>query len=553
MTTFAMSCKDFYKTDHKSQYPDFSEQVYSNGTPRSDRLSPIPSTLAKELGVDGKVVWFGLQAFQIDFLINEYKDTFFNVPKRQAVRRYKRRLDNSVGKDAVDVSHVEALHDLGYLPIEIRSLPEGSLVNIKVPCFTIHNTLEDYYWLVNDLETVMSSEVWKPSTSATIAFAYRKLIQKFAVETGAPLDFVPIQGHDFSFRGMSGRHDAAMTGMGHLLSFIGTDTIPAIDAAEDFYFADSDKELIGISVPATEHSVMCMGTQESEVETFRRLIEDIYPVGIVSIVSDTWDYWKVLTEYTVELFDKIKARKPITDEDGNVLVPGRTVFRPDSGCPVKIITGYKVFDKYTFDSVDKALEHATDFPQDTYDYEAYKLANGTYVSLETEKLLTDAEVKGSVQVLWDIFGGTRTDEGYRMLDDSVGLIYGDSITLERANAILTRLKDKGFASSNIVFGIGSYTYQYVTRDSFGWAVKATAGVVAGEVRELMKDPATDDGTKKSAKGYLRVEKEGDDFVLYDCQTWEQAQQGELQVVFRNGELVNPSTFGEIRERLAANL
>ena len=258
MTTNAMSCKDFYKTDHKSQYPDFSEQVYSNGTPRSDRLSPIPANLAEDLGIDGKVVWFGLQAFQIDFLINEYNRTFFGVPKRQAVSRYKRRLDTSLGEDAVDVTHIEELHKLGYLPIEIRSLPEGSLVNIKVPCFTIHNTLPEYFWLVNDLETVMSSEVWKPSTSATIAFAYRKLIQKFAKETGAPLDFVPLQAHDFSFRGMSGRHDAAMTGMGHLLSFIGTDSIPSIDAAEDYYFADAEKEVVGVSVPATEHSVACL-------------------------------------------------------------------------------------------------------------------------------------------------------------------------------------------------------------------------------------------------------------------------------------------------------
>ncbi len=552
MTTRAMSCKDFYKTDHKSQYPDFSEQVYSNGTPRSDRLSPIPKNLAEELGFNGKVVWFGLQAFQIDFLIEEYNCTFFNEPKRQAVKRYKRRLDTSLGEGAVDVSHIEALHDLGYLPIEIRALPEGSLVNIKVPCFTIHNTLGDYYWLVNDLETVMSSEVWKPSTAATIAFAYRKLIQKFAVETGAPLDFVPIQGHDFSFRGMSGRHDAAITGMGHLLSFVGTDTIPAIDAAEDFYFADSEKEMIGISVPATEHSVMCMGGEETEIETFRRLIEDVYPVGIVSIVSDTWDYWKVLTEYTVELLDKIIARKPITDLDGNVIVPGRTVFRPDSGCPVKIITGY--LDSEIIKEDGKVYAIA----------DSYKDIQSDCMRYTKGAELSAAEVKGSVEVLWDIFGGTWTDvmrkdagghtlEHYKMLDDSVGLIYGDSITLERAQAILQRLKDKGFASSNIVFGIGSYTYQYVTRDSFGWAVKATAGVVAGEVRELMKDPATDDGTKKSAKGYLRVEKEGDDFVLYDCQTWEQAQQGELQVVFRNGELVNPSTFSEVRERLAVNL
>lgn len=293
----------------------------------------------------------------------------------------------------------------------------------------------------------------------------------------------------------------------------------------------------------------------AECAMAKHLITRVYPVGICSLVSDTFDFWGVLTKVVPLLHDDIKSRKPITDPDGNVIVPGRTVFRPDSGCPIKIITGYKVAD------LDAGFEHLAgytkysvrDYLLDT-DYEAIKM-NGKYWNLETsvELELTEAEVKGSVQVLWEIFGGTRTDEGYRMLDDSVGLIYGDSITLERAQAILQRLKDKGFASSNIVFGIGSYTYQYVTRDSFGWAVKATAGVVAGEVRELMKDPATDDGTKKSAKGYLRVEKEGDDFALYDCQTWEQAQQGELQVVFRDGELVNPSTFGEIRDRLEANL
>lgn len=256
--TYAISCKDFYKTDHKSQYPDFSEQVYSNATPRSSRLSPIPKALAKRLGIDDKVVWFGLQAFMLDYLVDEFNRTFFNRPKEKVVARYKRRLDTSLGEGSVDIKHIEALHDLGYLPLEIRTLPEGSLVDIKVPTLTIHNTLPEFFWLVNDLETVMSSEIWKPSTSATIAFAYRKLLEEYAGITGAPKDFVPLQCHDFSFRGMSGRHDAAMTGMGHLLSFIGTDSIPSIDAAEDYYFADAEKEVVGVSVPATEHSVACL-------------------------------------------------------------------------------------------------------------------------------------------------------------------------------------------------------------------------------------------------------------------------------------------------------
>jgi nicotinamide phosphoribosyltransferase len=121
--------------------------------------------------------------------------------------------------------------------------------------------------------------------------------------------------------------------------------------------------------------------------------------------------------------------------------------------------------------------------------------------------------------------------------------------LERANEILKRLESKGFASGNIVFGIGSYTYQYQTRDSYGFAMKATYGVVNGEPRNIFKDPKTDNGVKKSAKGLLRVEKEGDNFVLYDEQTPEQEQQGELKEVFCNGKLIAEQSLEEIRKRL----
>jgi nicotinamide phosphoribosyltransferase len=168
---------------------------------------------------------------------------------------------------------------------------------------------------------------------------------------------------------------------------------------------------------------------------------------------------------------------------------------------------------------------------------------------ENAKPISEVEVKGAVQVLWETFGGTETSTGYKMLDSHVGLIYGDSITLERAKAILERLEAKGFASGNVVFGIGSYTYEYVTRDTFGFAMKATAGSVNGELREIFKDPATDSGTKKSAKGLLRVEFENGSYVLYDQQTPEQEEQGCLQTVFKDGKLFNGQTLGEIRQRL----
>lgn len=514
---------DFYKADHKSQYPSGTELVYSNWTPRSSRLAPVLPEF-----YDEKVIFFGLQAFMIDYLLKEWNAKFFDVNKDKACGHFKRRMDTSLGPDSVSIIELEQLHDLGYLPLNIKALPEGSRVNIKVPMFTVVHTLPEFFWLVNYFESVMSCEVWKPCTTATIAYEYRKILEKFAKQTGSPIELVDIQAHDFSMRGMSGRHDAAISGMGHLLSFVGTDTVLAIDAAEEFYFANAEEELIGCSVPATEHSVMCMGgSGEAEIETFRRLIEDVYPTGIVSIVSDTWDFWKVITEYSVILKDKIMARQP------NAIGLNKVVFRPDSGCPIKILTGYTQDEVYEFGGKKFKIEDIG-------------VGIQSFPDFENAKPLSEAEVKGAVECLWDIFGGTVTDEGYRLLDEHVGLIYGDSITLDRCNKILQRLADKGFGSTNVVFGVGSYTYQYLTRDTFGFAMKATYGEVNGEGREIYKDPITDSGTKKSAKGLLRVEKENGNFVLYDQQTKEQEQQGELKTVFLNGKLINLVTLQEVR-------
>ncbi len=236
-----------------------------------------------------------------------------------------------------------------------------------------------------------------------------------------------------------------------------------------------------------------MGTQERELSTFHRLIKELYPKGIVSIVADTWDFWKVVTEYMKELKHEIMQRD------------GKVVLRPDSGDPVKIIAG----------------------------------------NIDAE--VGSPEYKGAIECLWEIFGGNLTDKGYKMLDPHIGLIYGDSITIERANNILSAMEDKGFCSGNIVFGVGSYTYQYTTRDSFGFAMKSTSGVVNGERREIFKNPSTDSGTKKSAKGLLRVERENGSMVLYDRQSEEEENRGILESVFVDSKLVKPTTFSEIRK------
>lgn len=269
--------KDGYKVGHRFQYPEGTTLVYSNMTPRRSRIDEVD-----------EILFFGLQYFIKKYLIKEFDEYFFNQPKEAVLAAYKRRIDNYLGKDSVQIDHIAALHDLGYLPLEVKALPEGSLVPLRVPLLTIKNTLAEFFWLTNMLETLLSAIIWKPCTSATTAFQYLKTFDRYTEETvGIDKSFIPWQGHDFSFRGMSGIEDAVLSAAGHLLSFAGTDTIPAIDFLEEYYNANADTELIGGSVAATEHSVMCMGTKNEEIKTFRRLINEIYPTGIVSIVSDT--------------------------------------------------------------------------------------------------------------------------------------------------------------------------------------------------------------------------------------------------------------------------
>lgn len=522
-----LNCIDFYKSGHRVQYPAGTEGVYSNFTPRSDRLAPVLRT--GPAAFNGKVVFYGLQGFILEFLIGLFGDEFFKQPKTKAVARYRRRMDNALGPGAVPTDHIEALHDLGYLPLQIKALPEGSLVDIRVPVLTVSATLPGFFWLTNYIETVISNSLWKPMTVATLAYQYRRLLDAYADMTGADKGFVDWQAHDFSARGMSGPEDAARSGSGHLISFTGTDTVSAIDYLEDVYGANSDEELIGGSIPATEHSVMSMGGKLDELATFRRLVTEVYPGGLVSIVSDTWDFWEVMTRFVVELKDEILARTP------NALGQAKVVFRPDSGDPVLILTGFRD---------DELLCGADGKPSQN--------AAGLYLVTageQKDRLISEAERKGAVECLWDVFGGTVTGKGFKVLHERVGLIYGDSITLERAQAILQRLFEKGFASTNVVLGVGSYSYQYLTRDTFGMAMKATAGWVNGELRELSKDPATDTGTKKSAVGLLRVERVDGSYVLFDRQTPEQERQGLLEVVFRDGQLVRMHRLADIRARL----
>ena len=485
---------DGYKLDHRRQYPEGTTLVYGNWTPRGSRMEGV-----------NEVVFFGLQYFMIKYLRDEFNVNFFNQDQKEILEDYQSMINSYLGPNQIGTDHIKALHDLGYMPIEIKALPEGTLVPLRVPMFTIQNTKPEFFWLVNYLETLISTTLWMPCTSATIALQYRKVLDHYCKVTGGDKDFVQFQGHDFSMRGMPGLEAAMMSGAGHLLSFRGSDTIPAVNFLERYYMADAENELVGVGVAATEHSVMCMGSIEGEFKTFKRLITEVYPSGIISIVSDTWDLWKVITDYIPRLKKEIMARD------------GKIVIRPDSGDPQEIICGRTaVFT--TKEGMPDVKERAAEL--------------------------------GVIRSLWETFGGTETPEGYKVLDPHIGVIYGDAITLDRCTNISKVLMDMGFASTNMVFGIGSYTYQYNTRDTFGFAMKSTYGEVDGEGREIFKDPITDDGLKKSARGLIMIQQNAvGDPEMIDQVSRNDEEQGMLQTVFKDGDLVNPISLAEVRSNL----
>jgi nicotinamide phosphoribosyltransferase len=321
---------------------------------------------------------------------------------------------------------------------------------------------------------------------------------------------------------------------------LGTDSLPAIHGARKYYGA---KDFVAGSVPATEHSVMCAGGKEDEIETFRRLLET-YPTGILSVVSDTWDLWKVCTEHVVTLKEEILARD------------GKLVIRPDSGNPVDILCGESKVGNLNYDQSGRAYPDNPEVGEHWHNTiwkngdKYYKLINLPHHA-EWEEVSPEPKHKGVVELLWDVFGGTINEQGYKVLDSHIGAIYGDSITIDRADEICSRLEAKGFASTNVVLGIGSFTYQYNTRDTFGFAMKATYVEVNGEAREIFKDPITDDGTKKSATGLLAVfENEVNGaYELHDRCNWETENNGELKTIYHNGEIYQRTTLTQIRERL----
>lgn len=482
---FAPLMLDDYKLRHHEQYPKDTTEVYSNMTARSGKLSNIPNSKG--------IIFFGLQLFIIDYLIEDWDNHFFNRSEEAAINAYAKHSGMSIES----LEHIRQLHKLGYLPLEIKALPEGSYVPYGIPFITIKNTHPDFAWLTNSIESVLSTELWPMIAAITTTAEYLKVFNKYADITGSSKEVVPYQAHNFAFRGMGFREAAVKSGLAHLAAGAkGTDTTYASALAREYYSTSYMNDTkIGSSIPATEHSVMCAGGREGELDTIARLLTEVHPTGPVSIVMDTWDFFKLVAEGLPKIKDIIMNRE------------GVLVIRPDSGDPAKILCG----DITSSDS---------------------------------------NEAKGLIELLWDIFGGTINEKGYKVLDSHLRAIYGDSITLDRQDKILAGLAAKGFASENVFLGIGSYSYQYVTRDTHGIAVKSTAVIRGGFHIPIYKDPKTDGGTKKSASGYLMVTNGINGYGLEQNVSYKAEARGCLETVFSDGFLTKRWDIQDIIARVS---
>lgn len=537
---------DGYKIFHHLMTPKGTSIIYSNLTPRSNKHAPKMCE---------KVVVFGTQ-MAIREIVKNFDDNFFmigfrDVPnnkiKEKVCGEIKKEFSQYSGTD-YDVSHIEDLWDLGYLPIRVKALPEGTLCPMGVPVLTIVNTHPDFAWVTNFLETMLSNLIWKPMTSATLAYAFKRLNDKWIEKTDKGNDFHSKFGcHDFSMRGLDSLFATMSSGLGHAVSFQGSDSLPVIHAARQYY---DEKDYVVGSIPATEHSIQCAYYNGTDYDYVKEMISR-FPSGPLGIVSDGYDLFALITEILPKLKEQIIAR-----------TGGPVVIRPDSGNPVDIICGTgRVFNKpnedgeYNIQIVDGKY----------YEKEWERISNHRHEPYMNE-IIPTSEQKGVIELLWDIFGGTTNNQGYKVLHPCIRMIYGDAINLDRFDEINTRLEAKGFASTNWVAGVGSFTYQFNTRDTFGFAVKATyieimtptgekdsvynQDLYKTEGKDIFKDPKTDDGTKKSAKGLLCVLKNSaGEIYLKDKVDWETEERGLLQTIFENGKFSNVTTLTEIRERI----
>jgi len=569
---------DGYKVGHKRMLAPGTTRLYGSWIPRTIKYAPAGITQIVSAGQQLTTRW----------LHDEFEENFFNLPFHKAMQFAK---DISMYlMQEYNGEHFAALHTLGYLPIKIKALPEGIETDPNIPHMTFINTVDGFAWLTLYLETIISSLSWKTSTSATLGLAYKRNAIEWVKKTDPTnLWLVDYMCHDFSARGLD-PFSMLASGLGHAMSHRGSDTLIVIPGARYFY-GEPENEVCINSVNASEHSVsttkiFTVGEKQMIIDWLKE-----FPTGILSIVADTFDLWKLLCEYLAD--PEVKALVMARE--------GKLVIRPDSGDPVEIICGIDISEiksleeaegrledlVHSFASeltagecgdhsysdifkIDNVIYRVTVYPEWNRHDKTYYYVDG-FSSSKSEVITITPQQKGVIEILWDIYGGTTNEQGYKVLDPHIGAIYGDSINLLRQVQIYTRLAEKGFASTNIVLGVGSFTYQFNTRDTLGFAAKGAWFEVKSQrlfpvgteniqdadgidnittCYDIYKDPVTDDGTKKSLKGLLQVTYDDNMKIvcLQQC-TPEQEDKGLLQTIYQDGNFSNQTTLTQIRAKL----
>lgn len=482
-----MLMADTYKNTNPDAMPDGLTKLTSYITPRKSMFRDI-----------NKVVFFGLQGFIKEFLIDLANETFFNRDKDTVLAEYKTYLDTQIGSHSYDLGRIEKLHDLGYLPIRMKALPEGSIVDMGVPCIELTNTHPDFAWVVQWCECVIQSENFGTCNWATVAHEYRKLANYYydkTTDNGNPAMAMA----DFGFRGL-GVDNGIRASSSWLLSFDKTSTIPAMQYIDKMYNADCAKNHIGIGAVSLEHATVCsnLAVCESEENLLRRLLTTVYKDTSFSYVSDTFDYWSLIEDTLPKL------RKEINEHNGKFLV------RPDSG-----------------DIVDISVKTVQ---------KLYELFGGN-VNAKGYK-----ELNPKIGLIYgDGCQFCKINEIWTKLEE-LGFA---------ANTILFGVGAYSFTAMNTP----RYESICLTRDTFGFAMKSTDCVIKGEEYTIQKNPKTDlHNLKKSHKGLCHVSKETvnghDRFVCKDGFTSETIPEDNLlTTVFEDGKLVRENTFMEIRERI----
>ena len=477
---------DYYKTVHNKMLPDGITKSVSYFTPRMSRVD-----------MWDKVVMFGLQGFIKTYLIDYFNENFFNVPKEQIMSDYRRILDNTLGKYTYDYKKIEALHDLGYLPIEVIALPEGTRVPMGVPMFGITNTHPDFAFLPQFLESFISAEAWHPMISATVGYTYRQIVNKYYDLTCD--DNIPKAKAlgAFDFRGEECTDSAIKAGAGWCLSFLNTATVPTIMYLEDMYNCNSDKEHVAYGSPSTEHSVMCSNyaNDGDEITLLRRLLTEVYPNTSFSAVLDSYDYWNVIENILPQL------KEEIMNHNGCMLMRG------DSGDCVEVVT--------------KTVFKLWDIFGGTINSKGYKVL--------------DTHVKA---IYGDSITVQRCEEIYKILAEN-GFACSN-VALGVGSFSFQCIEENG-------------ELKPFTRDTFSSCIKATYCEVNDKPIPIFKNPK-DGGFKKSQKGCCVVYKEfkTGELKYSDEHTWSEAcgnTHNLLQPIFRDGIMLKEQSLSEIRNIL----